>query len=240
MSLTVSPVNRRVPVSISKRTTPKDQMSARLSTGLPRACSGLMYAANDAVLVRVFEPVLDLLRDGDRLIHGNRASLQALREVLTGHHLHGEEVSGRSIGKAGGFKAVNVGDVGMGERSKNLGFPLEPGQPVRLGSHGRGQNLDGDITIEGGIPAAIHLAHPARTDGRGDFVGSETGTGGKRHEFPESSRVLHARGGPSRIAPGSAELQLESARSLDLGHRPVTVCILSKRRCPPYWIPGLI
>ncbi len=34
-----------LPVSISNRTQPNDQMSVRRSTGLPRACSGLMYAA---------------------------------------------------------------------------------------------------------------------------------------------------------------------------------------------------
>ena len=34
--------NGRRPASISNRTTPKAQMSARLSAGLPRACSGLM------------------------------------------------------------------------------------------------------------------------------------------------------------------------------------------------------
>ena len=45
VSDTVSPSNTRCPVSISKRTTPKAQMSARLSTGLPRACSGDIYAA---------------------------------------------------------------------------------------------------------------------------------------------------------------------------------------------------
>ena len=44
-SLTVSPVYIARPVSISARTTPKAQMSARRSMGLPFACSGLMYAA---------------------------------------------------------------------------------------------------------------------------------------------------------------------------------------------------
>ena len=44
-SETVSPSKQRVPVSISYSTTPKDQMSDRLSTGRPRACSGDMYAA---------------------------------------------------------------------------------------------------------------------------------------------------------------------------------------------------
>ena len=37
-----SPSNARRPLSISNTTTPKAQMSARLSTVLPRACSGLM------------------------------------------------------------------------------------------------------------------------------------------------------------------------------------------------------
>ena len=45
VSDTVSPSNNRRPASISNTTTPKAQMSARLSAARPRACSGLMYAA---------------------------------------------------------------------------------------------------------------------------------------------------------------------------------------------------
>ena len=41
-SVTVSPRKRPFPVSISESTTPNDQMSARLSTACPRACSGAM------------------------------------------------------------------------------------------------------------------------------------------------------------------------------------------------------
>ena len=41
-SETVSPANAMRPVNISYRTQPKAQMSVRLSTGNPRACSGLM------------------------------------------------------------------------------------------------------------------------------------------------------------------------------------------------------
>ena len=44
-SATSSPSNARRPVSISYSTQPNAQMSLRLSTALPRACSGLMYAA---------------------------------------------------------------------------------------------------------------------------------------------------------------------------------------------------
>ena len=42
VSLTVSPSKSRLPLSISKSTTPKAQTSARLSTARPRACSGDM------------------------------------------------------------------------------------------------------------------------------------------------------------------------------------------------------
>ena len=45
VSATDSPSNARRPVSISCSTTPKAQMSARLSAGRPLACSGDMYAA---------------------------------------------------------------------------------------------------------------------------------------------------------------------------------------------------
>src|SRR5262245_11788247 len=42
---TSSPPNAGLAVSISNSTQPKAQMSTRLSTALPRACSGAMYAA---------------------------------------------------------------------------------------------------------------------------------------------------------------------------------------------------
>ena len=42
VSVTVSPSKRRSPLSISNSTTPNAQMSARVSTAFPRACSGLM------------------------------------------------------------------------------------------------------------------------------------------------------------------------------------------------------
>ena len=45
VSVRVGPLNSRCPVSSSYSTTPNDQISERLSTGTPRACSGLMYPA---------------------------------------------------------------------------------------------------------------------------------------------------------------------------------------------------
>ena len=43
VSAIVSPSNSRRPVNNSQTTTPNAQMSVRLSTGFPDACSGLMY-----------------------------------------------------------------------------------------------------------------------------------------------------------------------------------------------------
>ena len=42
VSDSVSPLNAAWPISISYKTHPKAQMSVRLSTARPRACSGLM------------------------------------------------------------------------------------------------------------------------------------------------------------------------------------------------------
>ena len=44
VSEAVTPPKARRPESISASTQPNDQRSVRLSTGCPRACSGLMYA----------------------------------------------------------------------------------------------------------------------------------------------------------------------------------------------------
>ncbi len=45
ISVVISPRNACLPVSSSYTRQPNAQMSVRLSTALPRACSGLMYAA---------------------------------------------------------------------------------------------------------------------------------------------------------------------------------------------------
>ena len=44
-----------------------------------------------ALLVRGFEALGDLLRDGERLVDGHRPALQPLREVLARHELQHQE-----------------------------------------------------------------------------------------------------------------------------------------------------
>jgi len=43
VSVTVSPVNSRAPVTSSYRSTPTEKTSERASSGRPRICSGDMY-----------------------------------------------------------------------------------------------------------------------------------------------------------------------------------------------------
>ena len=56
----VSPVNRRCPVSISQRTTPKAQMSARRSTICPAACSGAIYPAVPRIIPACVAPMVSV------------------------------------------------------------------------------------------------------------------------------------------------------------------------------------
>ena len=93
MSETVSPANGCLPVSISYSTTPKAQMSARLSTTAPRACSGAMYAAVPRITpacvadsVSVGE--MDGLPCGDRRLQRFRQSEVENLDVAVGGQLH--------------------------------------------------------------------------------------------------------------------------------------------------------
>ena len=73
-SVTVSPANAGRPISISNATQPNAQTSARLSTGFPRACSGLMYAAVPRIIPTPSSPGVVIVGDcGHRLMRRCRA-----------------------------------------------------------------------------------------------------------------------------------------------------------------------
>ena len=62
-----SPGKERWPVSISNSTAPNAQMSARLSTTFPRACSGLMYAAVPRIIPACVIAGVVIVGGGDML-----------------------------------------------------------------------------------------------------------------------------------------------------------------------------
>jgi serine/threonine protein kinase len=51
-------------------------------------------------------------------------------------------------------------------------------------------HFDGDCAIEAGVAGFVHLAHAASADGGKDFVRTQAGTGGQRHNW---SIVPHSR-----------------------------------------------
>ena len=86
-----------------------------------------------------------------------------------------DQLHDESRGAVALLQTVDLRDVRMIERGEDFGFTLEARQPLAIGRHGLGQHLDGDGALQVGIAGAIHLAHAARADLGGDFIGTESG-----------------------------------------------------------------
>ena len=69
----------------------------------------------------------------------------------------------------------------MRERGNGLGLAFETRERLTVVCETLGQDLDCHVTVQPGIPGAIHFAHATRAEGRQDLVGSETRAGGQRH-----------------------------------------------------------
>jgi hypothetical protein len=68
---------------------------------------------------------------------------------------------------------MNVRNVRMVQSREDFRFALKSDDTLDVTDNGRRQNLDGDLAIEDGIGGAIHLAHAAHTEQRGDFKWAE-------------------------------------------------------------------
>ena len=80
---------------------------------------GLEIAMDDALLVRRFEGLCDLLRDRQRFVERDRPARDALREILTLDEFHHQRADA-----AGFFEAVNVRDRWMVQRRERLRLAL--------------------------------------------------------------------------------------------------------------------
>jgi hypothetical protein len=86
---------------------------------------GLEIAVDDALLVRDFERVRDLLRNRQRVIEWDHALRDPLRQIVAFdqfHHQRAYVVSGFSRTF---FESVDRRDVRMVERGEDLGFALK-------------------------------------------------------------------------------------------------------------------
>src|SRR5207249_6484957 len=69
--------------------------------------------------------------------------------------------------------------VGMIDCACRARLLLEATQPIGVLSEHRRQDLDGDLARDARIAGAIDLPHPARPEGRDDFVMTNAGAGGE-------------------------------------------------------------
>ena len=135
---------------------------------------GLQIAVNDALLVRRFERLGNLLRDRERLIERDRTSSNALREIVSLDQFHHEGGHAPAL-----FEAVDGGDVWVVQRGERLGFTLEAREPISVVRERLGQDLDRDVAIQLRVAGPEDLPHAAFADAGDNFVDTETGTGSK-------------------------------------------------------------
>jgi hypothetical protein len=131
---------------------------------------------DDALLVRRFDGVDDLVRDGQRLVERQRSLRQALCERRPLDELHHE---GRCATRL--LESVHLCDVRVVERGQQLGLALEARQALAIGGEKARENLHRDIAIELRVAGPIHLPHAASAYCAEDLVGSEAGTGVEGH-----------------------------------------------------------
>src|SRR5262249_49419458 len=131
---------------------------------------------DDAAIVRGFERLSDLARDGQCLVERHRASRKAHRELLTLHELHRQRT--HSIG---GFEAEDLRDVCVIECGEGPRFPLEAGEPIGISWEAIRKHFDRDVAAQVLVAGSIDLSHSTRAEWTEDFVGSEATAGRQAH-----------------------------------------------------------
>jgi hypothetical protein len=132
---------------------------------------------NDSFVVRGFKRLRHLPRDEERLLEGNRARVDSLGERPSFDELENE---GRHSVRM--LRPVNRGDVRMVERCENVGLPLESLLPQLVVGEEIGEDLDRDLALQLGVLGAVHLAHPAGSEGAEDPVRAQSGPRSERHD----------------------------------------------------------
>jgi hypothetical protein len=69
----------------------------------------------------------------------------------------------------------------MVQRGDGFGFLLEAADAISIARQRRGKHFDGDVALQARIACAINFAHPACTEQRLHFVGTELCAGSERH-----------------------------------------------------------
>src|SRR5262249_7370698 len=98
---------------------------------------------HDPLLVRDFERVTNLPRDGQCLVERNRSARDAIRECRTVDQLQHERVD-----TVGFLKPMNRSDVRMIQRGEELCLALEPHQTIWIERKGCRQDFQRNVSTE--------------------------------------------------------------------------------------------
>ncbi len=131
---------------------------------------------HDADPVRRLQPLGDLPAHVERLVHRQRAALEARRQVFPGHELHRDEARVVDL-----VDAEDRGHVGMVQRREDLRLALEATEPLVVVGQLLGQHLDRDLAIEAGVLGSVDLAHPPGSERAEDLVVRQGLADGERH-----------------------------------------------------------
>ena len=93
----------------------------------------LQIAVDDALLVRRFERLGDLPRDGQRLVEGDGALRDAIRKRRPFDEFEHERLRAVRV-----FETVDRRDVRMVQRGKDFGLTLEASEAIRVSGERRG------------------------------------------------------------------------------------------------------
>jgi hypothetical protein len=131
---------------------------------------------NDSSAMRAVERARDLNGIADDLIDRERGAVNACLKGFTFEILHDEERRALVLADV-----IESADVRMIKRGNRPGFVLESLSELRIAGELGSEHLDGDDAIEPRIACLVDLAHPAATEQRQNFIGTETGTGRNSH-----------------------------------------------------------
>jgi hypothetical protein len=127
---------------------------------------------NDPLPVRGFKGFGDLLRNQQRFVQWNRATRNALRQILALDELHHERLDAVGV-----FEPVDRGDLRVIQGGEDFGFALKTRQSIAITRDRGRQELDRDLPLQRRVRRPIHLPHSAFTDLGSDGVDAEPRAG---------------------------------------------------------------
>ena len=138
---------------------------------------GLQVAVDDAFLVCRVEALGDLAAGCERFRKRKRAACQSLSKRQARNQL--EHETGKRTGRVRIreiLEAVDLRNMRMVERSKELRFTFESRKAIGIGDDLVRQDLDGDLASEPRVARTIDLSHPAGTEQSLQFVSADPPT----------------------------------------------------------------